>query len=158
MKLHELTDLLKNNAEKSFRLALPNGSPVPVSFHITEVGYVQKTFLDCGGKLHKSETCQLQVWHGEDEDHRIASGKMADILDKARSFLPNGELPVEIEYEDGVISQYAVDGYSLDDDAVVLKLANKHTACLAMELCGLPAKKSGDAQEDEGCCSSSGCC
>ncbi len=157
MNLQEFTTLLKNHPEKPFRLALPNGSPVPVSFHVTEVGRVRKTFIDCGGRLHESETCQLQVWLGEDEDHRIAAGKMADILDKARSFLADDSIPVEVEYEEGVISQYTVDGHTLVDGAIVLNLANKHTACLAPELCGLPAGNAPDSEK--GCCNSgSSCC
>ena len=156
MILQEFTTLLKNHPEKQFRIALPNGAPVPVSFHVTEVGRVRKTFVDCGGTMHESETCQLQVWLGEDEDHRIAAGKMADILDKARSFLTDDSIPIEVEYEDGVISQYTVEGHSLVEGAIVLNLANKHTACLAPELCGLPAGK--DEESNEGCCSGSGCC
>ena len=156
MNVQEFTTLLKKHPEKAFRLALPNGTPVPVSFHITEVGRVRKTFLDCGGKLHESETCQLQVWHGADADHRIAAGKMADIMDKARSLLIDDSFPIEVEYEAGVISQYTVEGHSLVDGAIILNLANKHTACLAPELCGLPTGKTADSEE--GCCSGSSCC
>ena len=48
-------------------------------------------------------------------------------------------MPVEIEYEDRVISQYTISGHEITGDAVILNLANKHTECLAPELCGLPA-------------------
>jgi len=53
--------------------------------------------------------------------------------------LPDDSVPVEIEYEDKVISQYTITGHEITDDAVILTLANKHTECLAPELCGLPA-------------------
>ncbi len=154
MKLQEFKQLLSNEAEKHFRLSLPDGSPVPVSFHITEVGRVQKTFIDCGGVLRESVACQLQVWVGEDVDHRIEARKAAKILDKAKSLLPDESIPVEIEYEDRVISQYLIASHESSADSVILKLAHKHTECLAPELCIVPSK-SGKATS---CCGPSGCC
>ena len=138
MKLSELKSLLTDNADRHFRIRLPDGAAVPVSFHVTEVGRLHKTFLDCGGTLREITTCQLQIWVGEDYDHRIETGKMAAILGKAKSILPDDSVPVEIEYEDRVISQYTISRHELVADAVVLVLANKHTECLAPELCGLP--------------------
>src|SRR5687768_2436147 len=118
MNLAAFKNLLKNERNKHFRLRLPSGSPVPVSFHVTEVGHVQKTFIDCGGTLRKTEACQLQIWVGEDFDHRIEAEKAAAILEKARSFLPDESIPVEFEYEDEVISQYTIAGYESSDHAV----------------------------------------
>lgn len=137
MNLRELKSLLQYHPGKAFRLLLPDGAPVPVSFHVTEVGRVRKTFLDCGGTLRETDTCQLQVWVGEDEDHRLASGKLARILEKASAFLDD-DLPLEIEYEDRVLSQYPVASAETVGEAVVLRLAHKHTDCLAREQCGLP--------------------
>jgi len=139
MILSELKSLLAEYSQRHFRLALPDGSAVPVSFHITEVGFVHKTFLDCGGKLRERSCCQLQVWVGEDYDHRIETEKMASILEKAKTLFSDDGVPVEIEYEDCVISQYTIDGFELTNDAVVLRLEHKHTECLAPELCGLPS-------------------
>ena len=139
MKFSELKSLLASYPERHFRIRLPDASPVPISFHVTEVGYIHKTFLDCGGTLRETRTCQLQVWVGEDYEHRIETSKMAGILEKAKSLLPNDSVPVEIEYEDRVISQYTISSYELANEAVILILAHKHTECLAPELCGLPS-------------------
>lgn len=138
MNISELKSLLAEHSDLFFRISLPDGSDVPVSFHVTEVGRVQKTFLDCGGKLRETISCQLQVWVGQDYEHRIETGKMAAILNKAKDYLTDESIPVEVEYEDQVISQYIIEGFSLNDSAVVLNLAHKHTECLAPELCGLP--------------------
>lgn len=138
MKLSDLKSLLDSHSDLNFRIALPDGAAIPVSFHVTEVGRVQKTFFDCGGKLRESTICQLQIWVGEDFNHRIETGKMASILARTGSIFPDDFIPVEIEYEDRVISQYSIEGHELLADAVVLKLMHKHTECLAPELCGLP--------------------
>ncbi len=161
MNLSELKSLLAEHSGRHFRIALPNGSAVPLSFHITEVGRVQKTFLDCGGKLRESIACQLQVWVGQDYDHRIETGKMAAILDKAKAYLPDEGVPVEVEYEDRVISQYTIEGHELSEEAVILRLEHKHTECLAPELCGLPPlPESGKPRlvSSTPCCGPKGCC
>ena len=158
MTLAELKSLLIENSERSFRIALPDGNAVPVSFHVTEVGRLQKTFLDCGGKPREATTCQLQIWVGEDYNHRIETGKMASILEKAKSILSDDSVAVEIEYEDRVISQYTIEGHNLTDEAVILTLAHKHTECLAPELCGLPSLNRLPAIGSKSpCCGPSGC-
>ena len=155
MNLNELKKLLKREPGKQMQLRLPDGAPVPVSFHITEVGRVQKTFIDCGGTRRQSVTCQIQAWVGQDEDHRIESGKAAAILDKAAAFLPDESVPVEVEYEAGVISQYPIASHEITEDAVILRLTTKHTDCLAKELCGVPAL---NATGQTSCCGPAGCC
>lgn len=139
MKLSELKSLLHQHAALQFRIALPGGNPVPVSFHITEVGRVDKTFYDCGGVLRESSVCQLQIWVGVDDEHRLETAKMAGILAKGKVILPDDSIAVEIEYEDPIISQYTIQGHAVTDTAVILQLAHKHTECLAPELCGLPS-------------------
>ena len=158
MTLHELKSLLGEHAGRHFRIRLPDGAAVPLSFHVTEVGRVQKTFLDCGGTLRESVTCQLQVWVGEDYDHRIETQKMAAILGKAAAYLPDESVEVEIEYEDRVISQYMIRGHEVSDEAVVLELEHKHTECLAPELCGLPPVPRLPSLAKNPCCGPSGCC
>lgn len=159
MILSELKALLAEHSDRHFRIQLPDGSAVPLSFHVTEVGRVHKTFLDCGGTLRESLSCQLQIWVGEDYDHRIETGKMAAILGKAKDYLPDESIPVEIEYEDRVISQYTIESHDLTDEAVVLLLAHKHTECLAPELCGLPAiDRLPSIGGRSSCCGPAGCC
>lgn len=153
VKLSAFRNLLDAHREKQFRLTLPNKSEVPVSFHITEVAHVQKRFIDCGGKIHTTDTCQLQVWLGPDTDHRLLAGKMADVLNISKKILPEGQnLDIEIEYEDVTISQYPVVGHTVTEEAVTLHLAYKHTDCLAKEVC-LPSATA--ANEGKSCCGAS---
>lgn len=162
MTLSEFKTLLQNNRDKGFRLMLPDHNAVPISFHITEVAFVQKTFIDCGGTMRETRTCQLQAWVGPDEDHRIAAGKMADVLGRAAGFLPDEDLDLEIEYESMAISQYPVAGAEVSEEFVTLQLTTKHTACLAPELCIVPAPTSSLSlamAPANGCgCGPSGCC
>ncbi len=160
MRLKTLKQLLAEHPQHFFRLRLPDDSDVPVSFHITEVGRIDKTFLDCGGTRREKTTCQLQVWVGKDFEHRIETEKMAGILQKGASLLPDESIPVEIEYEDRVISQYTIDGHEITTDAVILQLAHKHTECLAPELCGLdmPTLRLPAIGSKPPCCGPEGCC
>ncbi len=173
MTLLEFKTLLQNNPTKLFQVVLPHGDAVPISFHITEVGRVEKTFFDCGGQLHTRSTAQLQVWVGPDEDHRIQAGKMAEILERSRAVVPNDGLALELEYEmeNGFVSQFPVGGFSVSGDAVVLQLGERHTECLAPELCLAPSVSNAaskaapialtmiSSDANGGCgCGPSGCC
>ncbi|MBC8141192.1 MAG: hypothetical protein H7Y38_07100 [Armatimonadetes bacterium] len=160
MTLETFKGLLQAHPQKQFHLTLPNHQTVPICFHITEVAHVQKRFIDCGGKPHTAETCQLQAWVWQDTDHRLLAGKMAGVLDLAKTVLPAHDLDIEIEYEDTVISQYPVASYTVTSNAVVLNLSHKHTDCLAKELCCPPQKPPMLLPQVEatGCCAGSGCC
>jgi hypothetical protein len=135
MKLIELLDLLKNNPDRSIDMVLPNGGKVPAHFHITEVGHVQKKFVDCGGTLRSSTSCVLQVWVANDVDHRLDSTKLAKIIDKGLGLFDNQQIPVEIEYEQDAVSQYPVEAVTIGAQGIVFELTKKHTACLAPDKC-----------------------
>lgn len=147
MKLKEFKILLEANRDKHFLIQWPDQKQVPISFHVTEVGQISKTFIDCGGKTHSMQTCQLQVWVGDDVDHRLEAGKLADILELSKLIVSDDDIDVEIEYEDELISQYPIRNYWVSDDGVTLHLTTKHTDCLAKEICLLPSS-----------CGEAGCC
>lgn len=160
MTPQDLNGILALHPELPLKLQLPHGGEVPVSFHITEVGVVQKDFIDCGGTRRQTRTFQLQAWVGEDEDHRLSSQKLGGILGKGLAAFGGIDLPVEIEYEDEVISQFPLDRVSAEGGALVFHLTTKHTDCLAKTLCGLPKDRTGaqSAREESSCCAGGGCC
>ena len=154
MKLADFASLLVRHENLPCKLLLPGGGEVPQSFHVTEVGHVNKQFVDCGEHYHQSNTVQLQAWVGEDEEHRLAAGKLSRILAKAtRTLLPPdaGEFPVEIEYENLELTQFRIAGHEVQDGTVVLRLESKHTDCLAKDRCLTPAP-AGTAPAAAGCC------
>ncbi len=143
MKLSELRDLLARNPESALRFVLPKGRAIRADFHVTEVGHVVKRFIDCGGTVRSAEACVLQVWLARnDRDHRLAAGRLASILGLAKAVLPSGDPDVEVEYEDGLLSQFPVVSFAAKPGVVTFKLGSKHTDCLAREACGL----------ESGCC------
>lgn len=162
MTFAELKSSLSGDPEQLLRLRLPGGDAVPVSFHITEVGMVTKDFIDCGGTRRSVSTCQLQAWVGPDDEHRIHAGKLLGILRKGSTLMTSDDLPVEIEYEQGLISQYPVSSVSTEEGVLVFTLSSKHTDCLAKELCtprqvvpGMFA--SAFAPKPAPCCGPGGC-
>jgi hypothetical protein len=144
--------LLAAHPDKTMRFVLPNGKSIPPSYHITEVGRVQKDFMDCGGTVRSAASCVLQAWvAANDKDHRLEAGKLGTILEMADKLLTDSGLPIEVEYEAPIISQFTVGGSEVDTGSIVFHLENKHTDCLAKESCGLEAGS---------CCSSdeTSCC
>jgi hypothetical protein len=78
-----------------------------------------------------------------DLDHRLETTKLAAIMRIAEPLLGSDELPVEVEYEEGVISQYPIGGVEVTPSGLLFSLGTKHTACLAPEKCGV---------DGTGCC------
>jgi hypothetical protein len=153
MNFADFKNLLSAHPDKLMRFVLPNGKSIPAHYHITEVGHVKKDFIDCGGTIRTASACVLQAWvAANDEDHRLAAGKLGSILMLADKILPGADLPVELEYEAPVISQFSITSSELASDAIVFCLANKHTDCLAKENCGLDGGSCRPGEED--CCGS----
>jgi len=90
----------------------------------------------------------------EDTDHRLPAGKLAEIIDRAAPIIGNEDLDVELEYEDGLISQFPVESGTIAETTIVFILGSKHTDCLAKEICLPPSLQPAS----DSCCSGSGCC
>ena len=125
----------------------PDGDPIEPHFHVTEVGRVQKDFVDCGGTVRRLVTCLLQTWVGDDTDHRITGAKLLKAFAHAAPVLGTDDLPVELEYEACNVVQLVILSAKQENDRLVLQLGSKHTDCLAKELC-LPTA----GASTKGCC------
>jgi len=146
MNIKELSDVLKSNPDVRIHWMLPDKSFVPAHCHITEVGRVQKDFVDCGGTVRSRTSCVLQVWVANDLDHRLKTTKLAKIIEFARPLLQFDDLSVEVEYEDSVVSQYPLGGAEVTPSGILFYLGSKHTSCLAPDKCGVGGGGGG------GCC------
>ncbi len=133
---------------------LPSGAEIPAHAHITEVGRVEKRFLDCGGTVRRTVTTNLQAWVDADTEHRFLAGKLAAVLDRAAPLFtgPDEDPAVEIEYEADVLSQYPVETAAFTEGRLVFHLGAKHTDCLARDIC-LPPSPTVDS-----CAGTTGCC
>ena len=140
---------LTAGAEQPITVIWPDGEPIEAHFHVTEVGRVQKDFIDCGGTVRRTVTCLLQTWVGDDIDHRITGEKLLKAFDYAAPVLNGEDLPVELEYEACNVVQLRVVAVVAEAERLVIRLASKHTDCLAKELC-LPQATI--------CAPGSGCC
>ncbi len=112
---------------------------------------MDKSFVDCGGTIRRVSACTLQAWVADDVEHRIQPGKLAGVLDLAAPLFLGDDLAVEMEYEDGLLSQFPVLEARATDAALLFQLGAKHTDCLAKDVC-LPASPATE------CCSAGGCC
>ncbi len=140
MKLNELKNALALHPEAKVRFILPHGESVPAHAHVTEVARIDKRFIDCGGTLRHDALCRLQTWTAEDFDHRLTATKLNGILNKASSFLGTDDIEVDVEHEVQFISQFPLESVETAGDTVLLKLTERHTACLAQDKCGVQPK------------------
>jgi len=138
MRLNELKSALAKHPENTLRFILPNGQAVPAHAHVTEVARIEKRFIDCGGTMRNDLMCRLQTWTANDFEHRLTAQKLLGILNKAASFLATEEIEVDIEHEVQFISQFPLESVEVGETELLLKLTERHTACLAMDKCGVP--------------------
>jgi hypothetical protein len=143
MNVGEFTAVLGNNPDAPLHLMLPDGDFVPAHFHVTEVGRVQKDFIDCGGTTRSAVSCLLQVWVAHDTAHRLTASKLAGILKLAAPLLKSDAMPVEVEYESGAVSQFPVAAVEVTPSGLLFHLGKKHTDCLAPDKCGVGPNAAG---------------
>lgn len=153
MNVRTLKARLADQPEARLELVFDDGDTVPPEFHVTEVGHVTRRFIDCGGTRRVTECCLLQVWVAvNDPAHRLSAGKLLGILRLADDLPLSADLPVEVEYEGCVLSQYAVVAAEASPGVIRLRLADKHTDCLAKEACGLEPAGCGIPGAGGRCC------
>lgn len=164
MTVHEFLLHLSSNPKKTITFRLPDGSSIPVHYHITEVGHVTRRFIDCGGTRRVQETCLLQTWVHDDVEHRLVAGKLAAIFERAGDILPHHDFPIEVEHESNVVAQYPLEGVEVSAEVLQFQLGTKHTDCLARGIC-LPDTCSPQqatpipVSAPSSCCApDSGCC
>lgn len=151
MTVSELKAELANHPDQRITIDLPDGDSVPPHFHVTEVAFSKKDFIDCGGTIRHEGKCLLQIWVADDIDHRVNTTTLTKILVHGAPVLPTDALPVEIEYCLPGLTHLSLEKIVPAKDGVHLKLAHKATDCLAKDVCGIPANS-------ETCTPGSGCC
>lgn len=156
MTLEEFLPILSANPGVNLQFLLPDRTAVPAHFHVTEVGRMQKDFIDCGGTTRRSESCVLQVWVAHDIEHRLETTKLARIIYKGLDLFETTAIPLEVEYDNGVISQYPVQDVEVQPSGIILRLGTKHTACLAPDRCGIDL--TAMEQNPTSSCCAPGCC
>ncbi|MDR0194208.1 MAG: DUF6428 family protein [Myroides sp.] len=157
MKLSEVKSALTTMQNVVFKLE--NGSVVPAHFHITEVGQIDRNFIDCGGTIRKDQKVNFQLWIADDYDHQLKAEKLLNIIELSERLLGIKDGEVEVEYQRETIGKYNL---ALDKEANVFILENTMTTCLAEEACGFPIGKQKVALSSlkaESCCTpQSSCC
>lgn len=156
MKLSELKSILSQLSKIAFQL--PDGSLVPSHFHVTEVGSVHKTFIDCGGTVREEHKIGLQLWEANDYDHRLHPEKLMHILELSEKTLGLPDHDIEVEYQGATIGKY-----HLEFQFPHFLLTPTRTDCLAKEQCGIPASKPKIKLSElqslpNSCTPGSGCC
>ena len=156
MKLSEFKNALKTLEKINFRM--PNGQFVDAHIHITEVGMINKKFIDCGGVVRTENKVGFQLWKdNNDLEHRLLPEKLKHIIELSEGNLTILDEEIEVEYQAETIGKYGVEFNGFE-----FVLTNKQTACLAEDNCGIPVvkeKRSLSALQNGGSCNpNSGCC
>ena len=155
MKLSEVKQILPTLENVEFQLE--NGTFVPEHFHVTEVGMINKNFIDCGGVIRNEKVVNFQLWNADDLEHRLKPGKLLNIINLSEVKLGIEDHEIEVEYQSETIGKY-----DLEFNGKTFVLRNKMTACLAPDACGIPSEKVkrnlSELKLVSKCAPNSGCC
>ncbi len=155
MKLSEVKQILPTLENVEFQLE--NGTFVPEHFHVTEVGMINKNFIDCGGVIRNEKVVNFQLWNADDLEHRLKPGKLLNIINLSEEKLGIEDHEIEVEYQSETIGKY-----DLEFNGKTFVLRNKMTACLAQDACGIPSEKVkrnlSELKPVSKCAPNSGCC
>lgn len=157
-----LISALNAHPDAKLHVILPDEDVVPAHFHVTEVGRVQKDFVDCGGTVRSKVHCQMQLLVAHDVDHRLTAGKLARIMEASAPILKGDDLPIVMEHEDCRTIAFLLREFTATPEQITFQLDLPHPACLAEDACGLGLESDGTvkaAAAGESCCTpGSGCC
>lgn len=151
MKLSEFKKVLKQ--QNKIEIKLPNGELVPNHFHVTEIGQINKRFIDCGGTLRNEMKVNFQLWEANDYDHRLHPEKLMNIIELSENKLGITDEEIEVEYQGNTIQKFGI-----EFNGSAFELTNKATDCLALESCGIPETKVNQTISSNGCTPGGGCC
>lgn len=155
MKLSEVKNKLQNIKELKFKL--PNGAYVATHFHVTEVGQLSKSFIDCGGVIRHEKKVAFQLWEANDYNHRLHPEKLTSIINLSIDKLAIEDSEVEVEYQGDTIQKYG-----LDFNNGEFILTTTQTDCLAKDNCNVPQEKVkmdlSSLTANSSCTPGGGCC
>ncbi len=155
MTIEEIKKILSESETIEFKL--PNGELVPAHFHVTEVGKVEKNFIDCGGTMRHELIANFQLWSSDDYDHSLHPEKLLSIIELSQKKLGIEDLDIEVEYQGETIGKFG-----LDHNGNSFHLTTKMTDCLAKEGCGIPDQKMkldlSSLTTGNSCDPNAGCC
>ncbi|MCF8425062.1 MAG: DUF6428 family protein [Bacteroidia bacterium] len=156
MKLSDFKKQLSTITDINF--VLQNGTVVPKHFHVTEVGQVTKSFIDCGGTVRNEKVVNFQLWEANDFDHRLAPQKLNEIIALSEKILGIEDVEIEVEYQSETIGKYGIEFNGKN-----FVLTTTQTNCLAQDKCGIPPEKLKVSLSDlqntnQSCCTPGGKC
>lgn len=142
---------------EALHFVLPSGEAVPRHFHVTEIGAIEKHFIDCGGTIRSESKVNFQLWTAEDVDHRLQALKLRDIIALSEEKLGLKDHEIEVEYQGETIGKYG-----LEFKEGIFHLSGTQTDCLAKDQCGIPVEKPrlklSELTKSTSCAPGSGCC
>lgn len=148
--MKELTTAIAQHPHTFPRFVLPDGDCIPAHAHVTEIGYVVKNFIDCGGVSGNERKVVLQTHVGKDTEHRLRSDRFSKILEVGSRVLPDEQLEVEVEYDCCVVAQYPISQVKREGTHLDIILQRGRTQCRARER--------REAATSEACCGATAAC
>ena len=146
LSYQEFISLLQKNSDLLLTFYLPDKQKISEHFHLTEVGFVQGNFVDCGGVGRIEKSVQLQLWLGKDKAHFINPEAFLKILKIVEQKNPDAtsyyNKKLLIEYDHGTVIRYEIGSYQIRNGYLEFFLTSQKTECRAMSRAACGQKQS----------------
>lgn len=153
MKISEFKNIIQSL--KYIVFELPGGKRVPPHFHITEIGIIRKTYIDCGGDLRVENLINMQLWYSNDINHKIETTKILKIIQNSEKLLKFQDEEIQIEYQQDTICKFNLEFKG----GSTFKLIKTFTDCIDKESCNIIEKPRIRIKKNQTKCDpTSGCC
>ena len=165
MNTSEFLSLLKQHQNKSLLFEYTDGKFVGANYHITEIKNIIVDSVDCGAGTDFWKETIVQLWESPTEKDKrefMSAYKALAILNKVDGIKPmvrDAEIKFEYSNSDFHTAQLFVNDYTMDEQALVIKLSVEKTDCKAKETCGITDTSKETINQPAACCApESGCC
>ncbi|MEX0288784.1 MAG: DUF6428 family protein [Flavobacteriaceae bacterium] len=165
MKTQEFLELLKEHPNKSLLFDYKDGNLVGANYHITEIKNTIIDAVDCGSRADFWRETVIQLWESPKEKDKtdfMGTYKALGILNKVnkiKPMAPDAELKFEYSNAEFHTAQLFVNGFTSQEDQLLIRLAVEKTDCKAKDECGVSAtNKETASAPSEACCSTEAAC
>ncbi len=152
---------LSKNPNSLIDVYLPDGYLIPAHYHLTDVGCVNRYFIDCGGHTREENYIQIQLWLGKDINHRLRATTFLKILEQSQSILNKlatlEQSNIHLEYRKDIVTQYPITDIKSINNKIIINTETLTTQCLA----ALRHEKEIKQESDNSSCSNNtqvNCC
>ena len=127
MKLGFIRNFTTRHGNRELGFVMPDLKTLPPHFSVTNVSKVSKKTIDQKGKWTEKNFISIQLWHGDDFNHRAKMEDLDIFLNKIENCCD--EWNVQVELDTDTVGSYNIDEIIIyhNSQNISFQLSRTHT-------------------------------